>query len=131
MNVCVLMTTAGQETAVGEGLALGCVALGRESFMASKMVIEFAFGRAWRTWGYHRLFPAVHGSLERNDLLRIIAKSPRRRSAHLAGWSGEWPFVAYVADGWALDDIADLIDEPIHLEGWTDLASAFLEQVAA
>ena len=36
----VKLSKANQETAVGEGLALGCVALGVESFNAAKMTIE-------------------------------------------------------------------------------------------
>jgi hypothetical protein len=53
------MTRARQETIVGEGFALGCVAVGRDSFNGQKMSIEFAFAHAWTRWPYSARFPAV------------------------------------------------------------------------
>lgn len=80
------MTKAAHETAAGEGLALGLVALDVDSLNGSKTSVEFAFQRAWRDWTHRSRFPAVHADVARNDLLRIIDKSEGRRSAHLSEW---------------------------------------------
>jgi hypothetical protein len=130
--VQVKLSRANQETAVGEGLALGCVALGVESFNAAKMTIEFAFVRAWRDWSYRSHFPAVRADLRRNDLLRIISKSPRRRSAHLTGWASEWPFVPFISESWNIEDVAEMLEEQteVPLRGWIDLAQPFLDQLS-
>lgn len=127
------MTKAQQQTAVGEGFALGCVALGRHEFNGSKQAVEFAFLHAWRDWPFRHSFPAVRVGHDRNDLLSIIHKSPRRRSAHLAGWKGEWPFRPYVAGDWSVDEVANALatDPHVSLHGWTLLAQRFLEDLDA
>jgi hypothetical protein len=75
------MTKAAQESVLGEGLALGLVALGVDSVNGSTMSVEFAFQRAWRDWTHCVIFPAVHAHLKRNDLLRIIGTSEGPESA--------------------------------------------------
>jgi hypothetical protein len=123
------MSTARQETTVGEGFALGCVAVGRESFNGPKMSIEFAFEHAWRSWPYGSRFPAVRGDIQRNRLIGIIDRSPRRRSSRLAGWASEWPFVPYIAEGWQVDEVAEVLssDGGVPLEEWRQLAHSFLD----
>lgn len=124
----ITMSKPVQQTAVGEGFALGCVALGCESFNDQKLSIELAFAHAWRRWPYSSRFPAVRG----DDIIGIIGKSPRRRSAHLSGWANEWPFEPYIADGWDAVDVADLLasEAEIPLAGWRDLAQTFFERLS-
>ncbi len=110
MLVDAKLSKADQETAVGQGLALGCVALEGESFNTAKMTVELAFVHAWRSWSSRSHFPAVRAKLSRNDLLRIISKSPRRRSTHLTGWSNEWPFVPFISEHWSIKDVAELLE---------------------
>lgn len=127
------MTKAVQQTAVGEGFALGCVALGRHEFNGSKLAIVFAFIHAWRDWSYRSRFPAIRAGHDRNDLLSIISKSPRRRSPHLAGWVSEWPFVPYIADAWSPEEVADLLapEAEVPLGGWVQLVKHLLEDLDA
>lgn len=130
-DVAVGMTKARQQTLVGEGLALGCLAAGRESFNGQKMSVELAFQHAWQHWTYRDRFPAVHAGLDRNDLLGIINKSPRRVSSHLVGWSNQWPFVPYLAEEWSLEEVAEILasEAGVPLTGWQELARAFLEDL--
>lgn len=125
------LSKAVQETDVGEGLALGLVALGVTSFTDSKMSVEFAFQRAWRDWAYRSRFPAVHADVVRNDLLRIIGKSEGRRSAHLSGWASEWPFVPYVREDWNLEDVGELLESSsgVPLGAWVELARVFIDDL--
>jgi hypothetical protein len=129
--VSVSLTKAAQETDVGEGLALGLVVLGVDSFAGSKMSVEFAFQRAWRDWPYRGRFPAVHADVARNDLLRIISKSEGRRSAHLSGWASEWPFVPYLREDWALEEVGELLESSsgVPLGAWVELARAFIDDL--
>jgi hypothetical protein len=125
------MTKAAQETAVGEGLALGLVALDVDNFNGSKMSVEFAFQRAWQDWTHRGTFPAVHADVARNDLLRIIGKSEGRRSAHLSGWASQWPFVAYVHEDWEVEEIGELLESSfgVPLNAWIELARAFIDDL--
>ena len=103
---------ARQHTIVGEGLALACVAAGLPEFNGHKMTIQLSLQQAWRDWPYRARFPAVHEGIERNDLLGIIARSPRRRSQPgVAGWNGEWPFLPYVDADLDLDQAGEALEQ--------------------
>jgi hypothetical protein len=127
----IAMTKAAQETAVGEGLALGLVALKVGNFNGSKMSVELAFQRAWRDWPHSRRFPVVHADVARNDLLRIIRKSEGRRSPHLSGWASQWPFVPYVHGDWETEEIGELLElsSGVPLNAWIELARAFVDNL--
>ncbi|MGI8723031.1 MAG: hypothetical protein ACR2JG_12480 [Geodermatophilaceae bacterium] len=125
------LSKATQETAVGEGLAVGCVALEVDAIEGSKMDLEFAFRRAWRSWPYRSTFPVVRAVVARDDLLRILGKSGGRRSAHLSGWASQWPFVPYVAESWTVEDVAEILrgSTGVPLAGWVELAQAILDEL--
>jgi hypothetical protein len=125
------MTKARQETIVGEGFALGCVIVGRESFNGQKMSIEFAFEHAWRDWPFAARFPAVRADAQRNSLIGIIDRSPRRRSSCLAGWASEWPFTPYIEESWSPAEVADLLAHECGVpeKGWRELAQLFLDHL--
>jgi hypothetical protein len=114
-------------TVVGEGLALGCVAAGLSEFNGQKLSIELSLQQAWRGWPYRDHFPAVHVNIERNDLLGIVWRSPRRRGPHVTGWAGEWAFLPYVEDALELDEAGEILQEQcgVPLSGWHQLAEAF------
>lgn len=77
---------AQQETAVGQGLAVGCLALGVVAVTADKLTVELAFARAWRAWPS----AAVPG---RTDVARRqrppanpqVERWPQRRRHRLVG----------------------------------------------
>jgi len=125
------LSKARQETAIGEGLALGCVTLEVDAIQGSKMDLEFAFRRAWREWPYRSTFPAVYADVTRDDLLRSLGRSEGRRSAHLSGWTSQWPFVPYVAETWTVEDVADILQSStaLPLAGWVKLAQAFFDDL--
>lgn len=125
------LSKAMQETAVGEGLALGCVALGVDAIEGSKMDLELAFRHAWRAWPCRSTFPQVHADAERDDLLRILNKSEGRRSAHLSGWASQWPFVPYVAEAWTVEDVAEILQGStgVPFAGWIELARSFVDDL--
>lgn len=114
---------------MGEGLALGCVTLEIAAIEGSKMDLEFAFRRAWREWPNRSTFPAVRADVTRDDLLRILGRSEGRRSAHLSGWTSQWPFVPYVAETWTVEDVAEILQSStgVPLAGWVKLAQASID----
>lgn len=127
------LSKARQHIAVGEGLALGCLAVGVTEVMGEKMDIEFAFRHAWRRWPHARAFPAVHAGPQRDDLLHILDRSEGRRSAHLTGWSSSWPFVPYLAEHWSIEDTAEILagSSGVPLAGWVDLARTFVDRLGS
>lgn len=129
--MAITLSKAMQETAVGEGLALGCVALGVDAIGGSKIDLEFAFRHAWRAWPYRSTFPVVHADADRDDLLRILNKSEGRRSAHLSGWASQWPFVPYVAETWTVEDVAEILQSStgVPFAGWIELARTFVDDL--
>jgi hypothetical protein len=131
--MAIARTKAAQETAVDEGLALGCVALGVGAVMGSKMDIELAFVRAWNDWPYRSEFPVVRADIHRNSLLGLLRASSGRRSAHLTGWSSAWPFVPYLHENWTIEDAAAVLGETcgVPLAGWIQLAGAFTKDLNA
>lgn len=124
---------ARQHTVVGEGLALGCVAAGLSEFNEQKLSIQLSLEQAWRDWPYRDHFPAVHEGIDRNDLLGIIRRSPRRLGPHVAGWAGEWPFLPYVEEGLELSEAGDILQEQcgVPLAGWRALAEHFRTRLYA
>lgn len=122
------MSKAKQETAVGEGLAVGCLAIGVVSVTASKLTIELAFARAWQDWPSASLFPVVHTSLDRNDLPRILRASANRRSGGLAWWDCGREWVPVLADGYHAAEAGDALDGPtgVPLVDWAQLARDFV-----
>lgn len=125
------LTKAAQETAVGEGLAVGCLALEVIAVTAEKMAVEFAFRRAWRDWEWSSPFPAIHASHARNDLLRILRASPRRRGAIIAAWSSGRVYEPHLRGDWNLAEAGEILESAtgVPLRGWMELARAFTEDL--
>ena len=114
---------------MGEGLAIGCLEHGVVSVTSTKMTLEFAFMRAWRDWRWASTFPVVRASLERNDLLRILHDSERRRGSIVAAWSCGRRMEPHLRmDGWDINDGAEVLQAEcgVPLSGWSDLASVFV-----
>lgn len=123
------MTGVQQQKAVGQGLALGALMLGVQAVNGDKGTLESDFRRAWRDWAYSAFFSAVRADVARNDLLRVLHDSSRRRGVVLAYWEGAWPFVPTLTVGeWTADEVADIIDERIPASGWADLVSHWLSR---
>ena len=125
------LTKAQQETAVGEGLAVGCLAIGVIAVTSEKMAVELAFVRAWREWAWSSPFPVIHATHARNDLLRILHASPRRRGSVLAGWSSDREHQPYLPVDWGVDEAGESLESwtGVPLQGWVELARAFVEDL--
>lgn len=82
---------AQQQTTVGEGLAVGCLALGVVGVTTEKMAVEFAFRKAWRSWAYAVRFPVINAGPSRDDIVHVIGDSAERRSPYAAAWEATLP----------------------------------------
>jgi hypothetical protein len=129
------MTPTQQQTAVGEGLAIGCLALSVTGFTSAKMTVTFAFRHAWNRWTETASFPSIHAELSRNDILRILNMSERRRGSLVAAWdcSGR-EYQPYLwQDDWNVEESAEVLEETcgIPLKGWVNLAEVFTSRFKA
>ncbi|WP_427130253.1 hypothetical protein [Pseudarthrobacter sp. S9] len=123
---------AQQQTAIGEGLAIGCLALGAESVTSAKVEIEFAFRKAWRNWPHAGKFPAVHADVYRDDITRILHDSKGRTDASAAAWEfGGSEYVPFIRQDWPFEELADSAGEDfgVNLDGWKELAKAFMDDL--
>ena len=123
---------AQQETAIGEGLAIGCMALDVPAVKSAKMGVEFAFMRAWRSWPHAAKFPAIRADLDRNAITRILHDSQGRRNAHAAAWeTAGREYVPFAKQDWSMEDLADSAgrDFSVDLEAWKELAQAFMDDL--
>lgn len=120
---------AQQETALGEGLAIGTLALGVESVPSDKLAIEFAFRHAWPRWEHNYKFPVVKANLDRTDILRILHDAEGRRGAYVASWATDRrTFEPYLRQDWPIEEAAESVGEDygVNLSGWTALAGSWL-----
>jgi hypothetical protein len=124
------LSKAGQQTAVGEGLAIGCLALGVKAVTSQKMAVELAFGHAWSKWSWNSSFPAINATLPRNDILTILRSSTRRRGSFLAHWLCGKELEPVLRDDAEPDELAEALGESsgVPLVGWITLARTFVER---
>jgi hypothetical protein len=120
-------TKATDHTDVGQGLAVGCLALGVTAVTSGSQALEFAFGRAWRGWPRARDFRFVHADIARNDIVLILRRSARRRPPLLAAWELKRWATPYLFEGTTLADAEELLPEwtGVPWSSWLELAEAF------
>lgn len=126
------LTKARQQTAVGEGLAIGCIALGHTELSANKMAVEFAFQRAWRDWPQARMFPQIRAGLDRNDIYyQIMGRSGNRQGPRLAYWNVGRTLRPQLSEGSDMEDAEDLIEKfyELPMSAWANLARAFCDDL--
>ena len=123
------MTTARERSEVGQGLAIGVVFRGVTGFDATKLSMEFAFGRAWRSWPYASNYRYIRAEASRNDIMQIIWDSQGRRGVVRAAWADARPgYVPFLLEAWPIGEaLADLAaSSEIPEDGWLELADAFI-----
>lgn len=106
--------------------------MGVSAVTSDKMTVELAFQRAWRRWAPSSMFPSVHASLSRNDILSIVRRSENRRGAIVAAWSCDQTLRPYLTmDGLTIDDAAGILHESCGVppQSWIDLARVFVEDL--
>lgn len=122
-----------QQTAIGEGLAIACLALGVDEVPNNKLDLEFAFRHAWRAWPHRQKFPHVSANLERTDVLRILGDADGRRSAFVATWTTDYRawFPDVKQDGWGWEELADNAGSNfgVDLHGWLAIAGPWLKHM--
>ncbi|MDD9206360.1 hypothetical protein PU560_07750 [Georgenia sp. 10Sc9-8] len=128
------MTRAQDLTAVGEGLAAGCLSLGVTEVTPERTAVERAFCAAWRAWPYAHRFSSVQASETRNDIVQqVIRRSERCRLSYLAGWHVNGALVPYLRRNWSLEDLEELLEEhtAVPWSGWQRLAELFIDNLAS
>lgn len=122
---------AAQQTAIGQGLAVGCLMLGHTNLPSQKTNIEFAFRKAWRDWPHAGQFPQVRSSVERDDIMRILHDSAGRRRPIVAYWEVRRSLQPVLASGFDLEDASDLLVSfySLPIDAWQQLARAFTDDL--
>jgi hypothetical protein len=98
---------------VGEGLAVGLLALGLDAITINEWLVCRAFDHVWRRWAPSARFPAVRTG-PGSDIVQILRGSARRKGPHVAVWS------AGDAVGWRAG---------VTYEQWVELATDFAAQL--
>ena len=122
-----------QQTALGQGLAIACLALRVEAVPHNKLELESAFGWAWDEWQHRHKFPQIRADLERTDVLTILGKAEGRQGAFVATWTTDhrtW-FPQLRQDGWEWEELADVAGGQfdVDLDGWLSLAGPWLDRM--
>lgn len=122
-----------QEIALGEGLAVGCLAVGIAAFTSRASAVDAAFRQTWRDWSWSPLFPLIQATLSKNDLRQVLSLSSRRRGPIVAEWACGREFKPVLLGDHDVKEAAVLLEEmyEVPLEGWTELAWAFVENFDA
>ena len=113
---------------VAQGLALGCLHLGADSFRVQKMIAEFAFAHAWRGWSRESEFPSVSP----RDFYVYVAKSARRNGV-LAQWDWQGDLVPRLSiDGWGVAESLEVFveNEAVSAAEWVELARDFVAGIS-
>lgn len=120
-----------QHRALEEGLALGCLAIGIDAFTSNKQAVEMAFGGAWRSWAWICEFPDVVATQTRCEILHILGRSPTRFAPTMVEWQRGRECLPSIRDNRELKELALALEEScgVPLEGWIDLANAFVERL--
>ncbi|MFI7483060.1 hypothetical protein ACH9EU_11680 [Kocuria sp. M1R5S2] len=122
-----------QQTAVGEGLAIACLALGVDEVPNSKLDLEFAFNHAWQAWPHRSKFPQIRADMERTDILRILDDADGRRWAFVGSWTTDYTtwFPRLKQDNWGWAELADSAGGTfdVDLDGWISLAAPWLDHM--
>jgi hypothetical protein len=122
------MTRASEQTALGQGLALGAIMLGVENVMSSKLTLELSFRRAWRIWPTSRLFKSINAGPRADDIVHVLHASGRKPRNKFAFWESEWPFVPVQEfDDWTSDEVAECIDGSVSAADWSSLVDLWVD----
>ncbi|MFC4223192.1 hypothetical protein [Lysinibacter cavernae] len=121
------LTKTRQHVAIGEGLALGCLAVGIQGLSTNQLTLDQGFRYAWPRWDSSRRFPNVNVGVKYNDIRSILEKSGRRQGQPVAAFRVEQGqgFVPYLRNGiHSVNDAAARLEEEtgVPLTAWKALA---------
>lgn len=125
------LSRAGQHKLVGEGLAVGLLALRVEAFTINRQLVESAFEHAWHGWTCGYRFPQVRADAVRNDIVGILRSSSRRKGPQIANWFTEGQYAPRLCAGWTLDKAGPAVGRPARVtqRQWIELAKAYVSQL--
>ncbi|HTK64499.1 MAG TPA: DUF2795 domain-containing protein [Pseudonocardia sp.] len=125
------LNKAAQHKIVGEGLAVGLLALDVEAVTINRHLLESAFAHAWGGWTCSPVFPQVRAGAEHNDILAILRSSARRKGKQIANWSTEGEYSPRLRVSSTLDQAGLAVGKPagIAYHQWLALARAFVSQL--
>lgn len=125
------LNKAAQHKIVGEGLAVGLLALGVEAVTINRHLLESAFTHAWDGWTCGPMFPQVRAGSEHNDILSILRSSARRKGPQIANWSTEGEYSPRLRASSTLDQAGLAVGKPagVAYRQWLELARAFTSQL--
>ena len=114
-----------QHKTVGEGLAVGLLALGVDAVTINERLVQTAFDRAWEKWTRGSRFPAVRTGPGGNDIVAILRGSARRRGPHIADWSCDGEYVPKLRVDRTVDAAARAVGKQsgVTYEQWLELAT--------
>jgi len=124
------LTKAQQQAAVGDGIAVACLAVGVLGVTSGRQALQAAFRRAWSDWPQASGFQQVHASFDRNDIERIFTKSANRTTGHVAYWtSGRFFEPHLLGDDWTIEEAAERVESlsGVPFPAWLDLTAAFID----
>jgi hypothetical protein len=131
------ITPARQRNGVSEGIALGLLVCGRDTFAFDKIRLDLAFAGAWRGWQHRGQFRQVTTDLANgSDPVWVFTGADVRKNVWVLYWErvgGQVHIRARQTD-WTASDPEDLdyavgmIDGDVPLVGWEALAREFLRR---
>lgn len=126
------LSKAGQHKLVGEGLAVGLLALNVEALSINRHLVESAFDRAWRGWSCSGRFPQVRAGTETSDIVAILRSSARRKGPHIATWSTEGEYTPRLCGNWTLDRAGSAVGRSAGVthRQWLELARGFAARLS-
>jgi hypothetical protein len=121
-------TRAGQYKTVGEGLAVGLLALGVEAITINEWLVRRAFDRAWQKWAPRARFPAIRSGFENCDIVLILRGSARRKGPHVAVWGYEGEYTPKLCVDRTIDGAGDAVGwrAGVTYEEWVELGTGFV-----
>lgn len=126
-----MSSESDQQVVVGQGLALGCLALGTATVRGTRQQVQGALMAAWKSWSGAGAFPGVRADFKHNDALALLQVKPGTGGA-VAGWRVHPGATAVLATGWALEAAGEHLAEHsgVDVDAWVALAWVFTQALA-
>lgn len=123
---------------MSEGTALGLLLCGRDSVPSNKVMLDLAFGGAWRSWDYASRFPQVNTDLRQGfDASRVMTRATVTKHTWALYWEqvrASWVIRSRTEDWDPADEddvtyAVEVIDSSIPGTAWRDLAAGLLSHL--
>lgn len=132
------LSASQQRNAVSEGFALGMVVCGYDSIEFDKVAVDLSFEGAWRSWSHRHRFSQVSTDLRNgSDGCWVLSRVSVRSKTFAFYWGSDGRSLDVIArqHDWDVDNPDDVdfavsvISGEVGLDGWVELARAFLDRL--